>query len=302
MKKILLSILVLTAGIIYAQTTVTLNPVKDNSIFSESSNSNGQGSLFSGAISNGNSRRALITFDLGVIPAGATISDVSLEFTITRSRASNTPYTLHVITSDWGEGASAASGQGGQGATAQAPDATWQDAMLGTASWTTPGGDFVATESATTNLTNGDSNAIFTSTGLASDVQNWLDGTTSNFGWILIGDESGSRNAVRFDSREDTNPPLLTVTYTTTASVQDQTLSDKISVGPNPTSDYFKISIDQNVLPMELYIYDVLGNKVFDAKRPAASIYNFNANLPSGIYILKINQGNETATRKLIVR
>src|SRR5207302_838656 len=50
------------------------------------------------------------------------------------------------------------------------------------------------------------------------DVQNWLSSPGSNFGWIVIGDESGTGTAKRFDSRENStasNQPALTIDYTT---------------------------------------------------------------------------------------
>lgn len=38
---------------------------------------------------------------------------------------------------------------------------------------------------------------------LAADVQMWLDDASSNWGWILLGDESVVSTARRFDSREN---------------------------------------------------------------------------------------------------
>ena len=302
MKTILLCSILLISSLVHSQITTTLSPSKDNSIFSENTNSNGQGSLFSGAISNGNSRRALFSFDLSSIPAGAVITDVSLELTITRSRSSNTPYTLHRVTTDWGEGASLATGQGGLGATAQAPDATWQDAMLGTVTWNTAGGDFDAASSSTTQISSNDVVATFTGTDLVQDIQNWVDGVNSNFGWILIGDESGSRNASRFDSREGTAPPQLTVTYNDTASVSQSSLNELVTVSPNPANDFLQIDITQNTHPIDFEIYDLLGHRVFEDRRAGESSYRFNFNLPSGVYILKIANNHKHVSRKFIVK
>ncbi len=47
-----------------------------------------------------------------------------------------------------------------------------------------------------------------------ADVQGWLGQPASNFGWILIGDESGSQSAKRFDSLQSgvlSQRPLLLV-------------------------------------------------------------------------------------------
>ncbi len=58
---------------------------------------------------------------------------------------------------------------------------------------------------------------VYTCSSAASfvaDVQTWLDAAGSNFGWILLGDESGSGNAIRMSSREGSTPPVLLVTFT----------------------------------------------------------------------------------------
>ena len=37
---------------------------------------------------------------------------------------------------------------------------------------------------------------------MLADVQKWLDDPSSNFGWLLLGDETKSRTTKRFDSSE----------------------------------------------------------------------------------------------------
>ena len=45
------------------------------------------------------------------------------------------------------------------------------------------------------------------------DVQSWLDDPASNFGWLVLGDESEISTAKRFDTRESASPPVLTIIY-----------------------------------------------------------------------------------------
>ena len=49
---------------------------------------------------------------------------------------------------------------------------------------------------------------------MIADVQLWLDNPASNFGWLVLGDESTSATAKRFDTRESDSPPVLTIVYT----------------------------------------------------------------------------------------
>jgi hypothetical protein len=62
---------------------------------------------------------------------------------------------------------------------------------------------------------------------LVADVLAWQQGQQPNNGWVLIGAESGSHTARRFDSRESPNAadrPTLIVIYSATA-VEPQTWS-----------------------------------------------------------------------------
>ena len=52
---------------------------------------------------------------------------------------------------------------------------------------------------------------------MIADVQAWLDSPGSNFGWIMIGDESTDTTARQFPSREFGNAsfrPMLTIEFT----------------------------------------------------------------------------------------
>lgn len=53
---------------------------------------------------------------------------------------------------------------------------------------------------------------------MVADVRDWMATPGSNFGWILIGDETQLTSAKRFESRSANNPPAdrtaLTIYYT----------------------------------------------------------------------------------------
>lgn len=192
-------------------TFITLSPAKDNSIYSESTNSNGQGKLFSGTTASGNKRRALMQFDFSSIPSGAIITNASLDLTVDQFSGSLTSqYNLHSLTRDWGEGTSSG---GGTGATAVAPDATWTDAMLGTTTWTTVGGDFNSTSSAAKIFSNSTGVQSISSTGMVNDIASWIANPVNNYGWILVGDETTNQTARRIGSKDQGTAPILTIGY-----------------------------------------------------------------------------------------
>ena len=49
---------------------------------------------------------------------------------------------------------------------------------------------------------------------MVADVQSWLNNPASNFGWLVLGDETAIATAKRFDTRESASPPMLTIEFT----------------------------------------------------------------------------------------
>jgi len=185
---------------------VSLSPVLDNTLFEDADGdtSNGSGpALFAGENSQGRIRRAVLAFDVaGALPEGATVDSVRLVLHVSNvSDPSPRVMRLHRLTAGWGEGASSAAG--GSGAPAAPGDATWLHRFHPDMFWSAPGGDFDPSPSATLTV-DGVGDYEWTGKALADDVRAWLEHPESNFGWILIGDESGANTARRFDSREST--------------------------------------------------------------------------------------------------
>jgi len=207
-------------------TTVVLGPSKDNTLYESSTGdiSNGAGSNFiAGETNVGLLRRGVIAFDIADnIPAGATINSVSLSLHMSQTSGGAATVQLARLSADWGEGTSNADGSPGRGASATTDDATWVYPFYGaTTTWTNSGGDFATTASAFTSVDDVGSYTWGSTSKMVADVQGWLDDSSSNFGWIVLGDESEAQTAKRFDSKEnatDANRPALTIDYTTAAA------------------------------------------------------------------------------------
>jgi hypothetical protein len=201
-------------------TSISINPSKDNTLYEfvpiDGDRSNALGDhFFAGMTAEGFIRRGLLAFDIaGSIPPGSTITSVSLSINMSR-----TPFDtdriveLHVLLADWGEGTSDAPGEEGDGAPATTNDATWRHRFYSTIFWTTQGGDFSATVSASLSV-GAIGQYAWSSAQMVVDVQSWLDNPANNFGWLVLGDESTIATSKRFDTRESTSPPLLTIEYT----------------------------------------------------------------------------------------
>ena len=170
--------------------------------------------FFAGETALSELRRGVLAFDIaGNIPPGSTITAVSLSLNMSRT-PTNSAYVmeLHKLLADWGEGTSIAPGEEGTGAPATPNDATWRHRFFDTIFWSTQGGDFSATVSASQSV-GPLGHYMWSSAQMVADVQGWLDNPASNFGWLMLGDESTNLTAKRFDTRESTSPPVLAITY-----------------------------------------------------------------------------------------
>jgi hypothetical protein len=199
---------------------INISPTKDNTLYefvpADGDLSNALGNhFFAGETAMGELRRGVLAFDIaGNIPAGSTILGVTLSLNMSRTGLDDAQNVeLHKMLADWGEGTSVAPGEEGTGAPATTDDATWRHRFFDTIFWATEGGDFSATVSASQSV---GAVGVYTwsSPPMVGDVQSWLNNPATNFGWLVLGDESEILSAKRFDTRESASPPVLTIQYT----------------------------------------------------------------------------------------
>ncbi len=207
--------------------TVAITADRDNTLYEDAAGalSNGAGNwLFAGRTNQGSDeiRRGLVHFDVaGSVGSGSTIVNATLQLFLSQPNSSGVhTIELHTATSDWGEGTSQAGMGEGGGAAATTNDATWLNTFFNTGTWATAGGDFNATVVADT-VVNGASGGtyLWQSAATAGDAQVWLDNPSTNFGWVLTGDETSGGTALRFATRENTGiEPMLCLEICPSAS------------------------------------------------------------------------------------
>ena len=309
-KQLLLCILlVLFINFSIAQTTVNLNPIQDNSIYSGFvGNSNGMGSLFAGTPGPGNplANRALLQFDIANnVPPTATINNAVLTLDLeARGPASALEtHSIHVVLTPWGEGPSFAGGMGGGiGAAAVPPDATWLFGMIGGIPWVAAGGDFVPGPSATIPVPAGPLGPyIWNTAQMAADVQGWLNTPATNFGWLLKIDIEGIvATASRWGSKDIGVPPNLAVTYTDTLGLEDDELSS-LSVYPNPTEGILNISVNGDNNFTKVAVFNLLGQRVYHATFDHGNNESIDiSDLNSGVYLMEITTDKGSTIRRII--
>ncbi len=202
-----------------AAAEVVLAPVADASIYGGpgfDNTADGAGPhLWTSNTAGGFTRRALLRFDLGNVPAAAVVREVRLTLVQSRTLAAH-EVRVHRVLAPWSEGP-ANGGSSGSGAQAQAGDVTWLSRVHPSLSWAAAGGDYAATASAALLVGTDPAPYSWGSTPtLVADVQGWIANPATNHGWILIGNEVGDRQGKRFESRENVtvaNRPRLVVVY-----------------------------------------------------------------------------------------
>ena len=134
---------------------------------------------------------------------------------------------------------------GGPGAAATTNDATWNHRFYNIALWTTAGGVFNASASATQNIDQQGSYS-WSSAGMITDVQSWLNSPGLNFGWLIKTDENNSFEAKEFGSRNNLNSlirPTLQINYTIPA----QCYATNVALGtPTATDNCGSVSTSNN--------------------------------------------------------
>jgi hypothetical protein len=241
-------------AMIFGKKPTTPNPTADQ--YTDTGNAAGAGpAIFAGADGSSNIKRALIQFDLSSIPTGSTITSATITLYLaqvagsagngnTTANTTDREFGLYANLQPWTEGPSNRTTVPGVGGTGQGVprgngDVTWDYASYNTnpalaVLWNngnSHGGDFSSTESGhlqvplNATLAIGGAFTFPTSTGLVTDVQNWLDDPTSNDGWLFKSDnlELTPTSFLGFWTREAVSEgndpsiaiaPTLTVTFT----------------------------------------------------------------------------------------
>jgi hypothetical protein len=203
--------------------SVSLLPVADTTLFQflPTNNLGGTVNLLGGTTMNGANNRPLLRFDLSSLPAGATITNVTLTLTdLSGGTFPASTFELHRVLVDWGEG----NKTGNQGQPASTGEATWNSRFHSITDWAAPGGaagaDYATAVSGATLVSPALGTNVYTfasTANMVADAQLWFDTPGVNFGWLLISDGEGTaQTSRRFASSEDTlgRAPVLRVEFT----------------------------------------------------------------------------------------
>jgi hypothetical protein len=223
--------------------TISIGDTQDGTIYQNNpNNASGQGpGLFAGTNGMDSPRRGLLQFNVaGSVPQGAIITGAQLTLVLGQVAGSgggsgggggggvtnSSMIEVHHVTASWGYPQPQLPptnnlGGTGQGVPAMTGDVTWSERFFNESPalpWSSPGGDYVSTTSASLTVGNLVGTAyVWSSVAMASDVQGWLNNPSMNFGWILVNaDEIDPTDFRAFYSRNALTAsfqPQLTINY-----------------------------------------------------------------------------------------
>ncbi|HET8885745.1 MAG TPA: zinc-dependent metalloprotease family protein [Salinimicrobium sp.] len=107
--------------------------------------------------------------------------------------------------------------------------------------------------------------------------------------------DTGTLNAVTLE--------VCSTEYTTMSTRSDQILESNLSVYPNPSKDFIKVSFKNNLDAASYVMYDMLGRVVYEDKDEANGVSEKTINvshLSSGLYLLEISADGGKVTKKII--
>ena len=167
----------------------------------------------------GNHSTSCLKFSgISSIPTGATITAASIFIYKHNGTSDNNTITVKRLLRNWVEGTSE-----GTDRVLETPHSCCWDEYGNDQPWTSggalsDGNDRDSTTSATTVVSSTGRYYEFTSAQIISDVQAFLSGTYSNYGWVLErtdGTNDNTYNSFRTSEGTDGQRPYLSVTYTT---------------------------------------------------------------------------------------
>jgi hypothetical protein len=124
---------------------------------------------------------------------------------------------------------------------------------------------------------------------------------------------AGNSNEVLFYEYEDTSPNTGVSYYRLKQTDLDGNSSysrieqvfiapaGTISVYPNPAKDYLTVELPESVHPYTLHLYDLMGRKVYGNSSSGVQQYKLLLEqIPSGMYLLKVSDGNTKTYFKML--
>ncbi len=165
--------------------------------------------------------------------------------------------------------------------------------------------DNITTSSATISWTaNGNANSWNVQYKLQSASQ-WQEANVQQPTCEIEGLTAASEYDVRVKAicSDDNQSDFVSTTFTTqTVGIDNITLANSIRLMPNPADDYIELSVNSNVNVKEAVVYNAFGQMIQTVQLNGNHARINLSGMSAGMYFVRINDNNMTATKKFIKR
>ena len=163
----------------------------------------------------------------------------------------------------------------------------------------------VTTNSATATWTPGGSETAWNIQYKLQSASQWQEATVQTNSYDIEGLSAASTYDVRVKAicSADNQSDFVTTTFTTqTVGIDNITLANSINLMPNPADNYIELTINSNVDVKEAVVYNAFGQMIQTVELTDNHARIDLSDMAAGMYFVRVNSDNVSATKKFIKR
>ena len=163
----------------------------------------------------------------------------------------------------------------------------------------------VTTNSATATWTPGGSETAWNIQYKLQSASQWQEATVQTNSYDIEGLSAASTYDVRVKAicSADNQSDFVTTTFTTqTVGIDNITLANSINLMPNPADNYIDLTINSNVDVKEAVVYNAFGQMIQTVELTDNHARIDLSDMAAGMYFVRVNSDNVSATKKFIKR
>ena len=163
----------------------------------------------------------------------------------------------------------------------------------------------VTATTATVTWTAGGSETSWNVQYKLQSASQWQEATVQTTSYLIEGLTANSTYDVRVKAicAADNQSDFVTGTFTTEGvGIDNVTLTNSISLMPNPADNYIELSVKSNVEVKEAVVYNAFGQMIQTVQLTENHARIDLSNMAAGMYFVRVNGDNVSATKKFIKR
>ena len=162
----------------------------------------------------------------------------------------------------------------------------------------------VTTNSATATWTPGGSETAWNIQYKLQSASQWQEATVQTTSYDIEGLSAASTYEVRVKAicSADNQSDFVTTTFTTGVGIDNITLANSINLMPNPADNYIDLTINSNVEVKEAVVYNAFGQMIQTVELNDNHARIDLSDMAAGMYFVRVNGDNVSATKKFIKR